>query len=267
MMKRQAAGSNAVELSGELRLPRPRVRPIRALRAFRRLLADKEDTRQVFEIMQALNGASTARGYQRLLGAVQGGRLAYERVELAERLSDRAYLQRLPEGSVGAAYRRFIAAERLSAGGLAEESRKARGGAADLLHPYAWFGRRIRDTHDIWHVLTGYGRDSLGELCLVAFSYAQTGALGWAFIALGGVIQALKIGEGTRVAGAVWQAYCNGRDAAWLPGEDYEVLLLEPLEDARRRLRIRRGDRYFAVPPPLRDRPRDPGRGQASVSG
>ncbi len=29
--------------------------------------------------------------------------------------------------------------------------------------------------HDIWHVLTGYAaEDPLGELCLVAFSYAQT---------------------------------------------------------------------------------------------
>jgi ubiquinone biosynthesis protein COQ4 len=34
--------------------------------------------------------------------------------------------------------------------------------------------------HDIWHVLTGYRRDALGEACLVAFSYAQTRGLGWA---------------------------------------------------------------------------------------
>ena len=38
-------------------------------------MADKEDTAQVFEIMQALNGASTARGYRRLLTTVEGGKL------------------------------------------------------------------------------------------------------------------------------------------------------------------------------------------------
>ena len=27
--------------------------------------------------------------------------------------------------------------------------------------------------HDLWHVTTGYGRDALGELSLLAFTYAQ----------------------------------------------------------------------------------------------
>ncbi|MEI9985146.1 MAG: hypothetical protein WDN69_19300 [Aliidongia sp.] len=39
----------------------------RAFKALRRLLADKDDTGQVFQIMAALNGASTQRGYRRLL--------------------------------------------------------------------------------------------------------------------------------------------------------------------------------------------------------
>ena len=42
-----------------------------ALKALRRLLSDKEDTGQVFEIMPALNGDSTARNYARLLPTPQ----------------------------------------------------------------------------------------------------------------------------------------------------------------------------------------------------
>src|SRR3954467_13305190 len=84
-----------------------------ALRSLKRLLDDKDDTRQVFEIMRALNGASTAKGYQRLLTTPDGGRLAYERKEFAERLMDDAWLDSLPEGSVGAAYRAFIRSEQL----------------------------------------------------------------------------------------------------------------------------------------------------------
>ena len=34
------------------------------------------------------------------------------------------------------------------------------------------YGKRIRDQHDLWHVLTGYGRDTLGEVCLLWFTYA-----------------------------------------------------------------------------------------------
>ena len=39
-----------------------RMRPLTALRAFQKLIRDKEDTAQVFEIMRALTGRSDARG-------------------------------------------------------------------------------------------------------------------------------------------------------------------------------------------------------------
>lgn len=242
--------------AGPTRLPKPKMRPLLAYKAFQRLLKDKEDTQQVFEIMQALNGASTAKGYRRLLTTVEGGRLAYRRLELNSLLNDQAYLDRLPAGSVGAAYRDFMRSENLSAEGLAEESRKAaarRGALVEIEHPMAWFGRRIRDTHDIWHTLTGYGRDGLGELCLVAFSYAQTRSLGWAFIAVGGCLRSLQDGNGKVVIKAVWQAYQNGKKAAWLPGEDFERILAEPVEAARQRLNIPAPDAYLAVPAEYRE--------------
>src|SRR5581483_8371870 len=85
------------------RRPKPKTDWLHALRSLRRLLADKEDTAQVFEIMRALNGASTAKGYQRLLTTREGGRLAYERQEFAPRLMDDAWLDSFAPGTVGAA--------------------------------------------------------------------------------------------------------------------------------------------------------------------
>ena len=222
-----------------------------ALRSLRRLLNDKEDTGQVFEIMRALNGSSTAKGYHRLLATPEGGRIAYERQELARRLMDDAWLDSLPDGSVGAAYRSFVRAEKLSAEGLAMISRK---GAVQIeeQHPYAWFGRRTRDVHDVWHVLSGYHRDALGEACLVAFSYAQTGGLGWAVIALGAASRARRARTHPYVR-AIWQGYRRGRAARWLLGEDYERLMAEPLEAARRRLGLTPPSLYDAIPPEARD--------------
>ena len=224
----------------------------RALGALRRLLADNEDTAQVFEVMRALNGRANARNYARLLATAEGGRLAWERLELARLLMDEAWLAALPAGSVGAAYRDFVRAERLSAEGLAQVSRE---GLAQIeeRHPYAWFGRRTRDIHDIWHVLTGYGRDPLGEACLVAFSFAQTRGVGWALIALGAALR----GRPGRypVKRAIWQGYRRGRAARWLLGEDYERLLREPLEAARRRLGITPPSVYDAIPPQGRAAP------------
>ncbi|MGA0605044.1 Coq4 family protein [Phenylobacterium sp. VNQ135] len=221
-----------------------------AIRSLQRLLADKEDTRQVFEIMRALNGASTAKGYQRLLTTVEGGRIAYEREEFAQKLMDDAWLDSLPEGSVGAAYRNFIRSENLSAEGLAMVSREGAGAIEDA-HPYAWFGRRTRDVHDIWHILSGYHRDGLGEACLVAFSYAQTKGLGWALIALG-AISRTRGGKYPYVR-AILQGYRRGRAAKWLLGEDYERLMAEPLEAARKRLGITPATIYDSIPPEARD--------------
>jgi len=231
-------------------IPKPRLQWGAALKAVRKLLNDKEDTGQVFEIMRALNGTSTADGYRRLLTTVQGGRIAYERKELAPKLMDDAWLDSFAPGTVGAAYREFVRSENLSAEGLAEVSREG-GREGEIAHPIAWFGRRTRDVHDIWHILSGYHRDALGEACLVAFSYAQTKGLGWALI---GVAAALRARDGKHpYAKAIWQGYTRGKAAAWLLGEDYEALLNEPLEAARRRLNITPATLYNSIPPEARD--------------
>lgn len=221
-----------------------------ALKALGRLLNDKEDTGQVFEIMRALNGGATRDAYMRLIETPRGGRLAYERVELAAKLMDDAWLDGFAPGSVGAAYRDFIRSEQLSAEGLAEISRQKEG-EIDVRHPYAWMGRRTRDVHDIWHILSGYHRDGLGEACLVAFSYAQTKGLGWALIGLGAALRSRK-GD-YPYAKAIWQGYQRGKAAAWLLGEDYERLLAEPLELARKRLNITPATLYDAIPVEFRD--------------
>ncbi|MEO7026773.1 MAG: Coq4 family protein [Caulobacteraceae bacterium] len=229
------------------------IEPRRAWTAFRRLIADKEDTRQVFEIMRALAGQSIPKGYARMLKTTEGGRQAFLAEEFADRLQDDAWLASLPEGSVGAAYRAFIAPRGLSAYGLAEESRKLPDVEIDTPHPVAWYARRLRDVHDVWHVLTGYGTDALGEVCVVAFSYAQTRTLGFALIAGGGALELQRGGSGWPYGKAVAQAYANGRRAEWLAPLDYEALFLEPLEAARARLGIRPPTTYQSIPAEHRD--------------
>jgi ubiquinone biosynthesis protein COQ4 len=210
-----------------------------AFRAVRTLLADPNDTGSVFKIMRALNADTSAKNYRRLLTTPLGGRLAYQRLELVQRLTDRAWLDQFAPGTVGGAYRAFLDKTGYSADGLAAISAQHNGGIALLEHPYAWFSRRERDIHDIWHVLTGYQADDpLGELCLVAFSYAQSSGLGWGFIALMGALKSLRETNGRLVRRAVLEGYRHGKAAAWLHGEDIETLFAEPLDAARARLNI-----------------------------
>ncbi|MBU4435514.1 MAG: ubiquinone biosynthesis protein [Alphaproteobacteria bacterium] len=231
-----------------------RLQPIRALKAVRRLIADKEDTVQVFEIMRALAGKAIPKGYRRLLSTPEGGRIAYERDEFAARLSDPVWLASFGPGTVGAAYRDFIAPRGLSAEGLAEESRKIVESDVDAPHPLAWYGRRLRDVHDVWHVLTGYNTDALGEVCVVAFSYAQTRSLGFAAIALAGTREFARLKDGNPYGAAVREAWSNGRSAAWLPAVDYPALFAMPLTEARERLSIKPNTLYRSIPAERRDK-------------
>lgn len=231
-----------------------RLQPLRALKAVRRLIADKEDTVQVFEIMRALTGKAIPNGYRRLLSTPEGGRIAYERDEFAARLSDTAWLASFGPGTVGAAYRDFIAPRGLSAQGLADESRKVPDADIDALHPLAWYGRRLRDVHDVWHVLTGYGTDALGEVCVVAFSFSQTRSLGFAAIALAGAREFGRARNGEPYGAAVREAWRNGKAAAWLPAVDYPALFASPLDEARASLGIRSNTLYRAIPVERRDR-------------
>lgn len=218
-----------------------------AFAAVRKLLADPNDTVQVFRIMQSLNGASAKAGYNRLVATPEGGRMAYNRVELVEKLMDRAWVDSFQPGTVGSAYRDFLDRTGYSASGLAEVSNQD-GRPENVAHPYAWYGRRQRDLHDIWHVLTGYQADEpLGELCLVNFSYAQGGGLGWGFIAKMGVLKNLFKKNGWTVMRAVREGYARGRRAAWLNYEDIDALFAEPLDAARARLKLSEPVRYRAA--------------------
>lgn len=229
-----------------LRPETQRLRPLRALKAFGRLMKDKEDTTQVFEITNSLAGRSSDKGYRRMLGDAEGARQAYLAGELVERLRDPAWLKQFKAGTVGAGYRDFLKRNGFAADGLVEIS--AQGKNPPIPHPRAWYGRRIRDIHDIWHVLTGYDTDALGEACIVGFSYAQTGSLGFAAIGLGAAREIQREDRSVPAMKAVLEAWRNGRKAAWLPALDYEALFAEPLEAARARLGIRTPAVYDAVP-------------------
>jgi len=209
-----------------------------AIDAIRKLMANGDDTTQVFRIMRALNVGNAPMNYARLIATAEGGRIASAQVELAQRFSEPAFVAGFAPGTVGAAYRDFLATTGYSADGLVQVSKLAPS-EDDMAHPYAWFGRRVRDTHDIWHVLTGYQADeSMGEAALVAFSYAQVGGLGWAFIGAAAALKSLKVTGNTLFARAVWEGYRHGRKAKWISGEDYLDLLHEPIDAARARLGI-----------------------------
>src|SRR3546814_9506353 len=110
-----------------------------------------------------------------------GRKLMEREPYLPDLLDDHSWIDALPEGSVGHAYVTFMRREGLSAAVLVAESDKM--GRPQFDDQVQWYSNRLRDTHDLFHILTGYGRDALGEQCVLGFTYGQTGNYGNAFIA------------------------------------------------------------------------------------
>ena len=103
--------------------PKPRLHPIAALRAVRKLMSNGEDTQQVFLLIEALRGKTTLRQFARFRQTETGRAVLSENRRLLDRLSDRASLAALPAGTLGRGYYDFMADEDLSAEGLVEMSK------------------------------------------------------------------------------------------------------------------------------------------------
>jgi ubiquinone biosynthesis protein COQ4 len=218
-----------------------RLHPLTALAAARRLKANPEDTSQVFVIFRALRGKSGLAAFNRFRDNAVGRQVLAERRVLLDRLSDTAGLAALPEGSVGRAYLHFMQSENLSAAGLVEASNWDNDPVpADV----GLFRARMRDAHDLTHILTGYGRDPLGEMCLLAFMNRHSRNLGQLLI-----IAMNWTRLGTRARAAIREARRNGKKAAWMMALDYEALLARPLADARRELGIAEPALYQEIMP------------------
>jgi ubiquinone biosynthesis protein COQ4 len=217
-----------------------RLHPLTAIRAVRALFANGEDTRQIFVIFRALRGRSGIRAFRRFLADPIGARILRDRPSLLASLEDRNALAALPEGSVGRTYFDFMESEKLSANGLVQASQDW---DSDPVHPDAeLFRTRMRDAHDLTHILTGYGRDPLGELCLLAFMFRHSRNLGQALIV---AMAWSRLPVAARAA--VKQAFRNGKKAQWFMTLDYEALLLRPLDAVRRELNIPAPTLYQAV--------------------
>jgi len=227
---------------------RRRRRPLKALHHFRKLLKNKEDTTQVFYVIEALNGDSFQKHFLKFANSEMGRHRLEEAKYLPPLLDDHDWLRTLPEQSLGHAYLEFMTREGLTAQGLVDEYVTS-GIERDFRDPdMNIYGDRRRDTHDMLHVLTGFGRDALGEACVLAFSYAQHGGPGVAFIAYGAAFELKRSApKGAPVIKSVRQAQKMGQTALDLIYYDVMELLPRPLSEVREMLNITCPTQYHAA--------------------
>jgi ubiquinone biosynthesis protein COQ4 len=194
-------------------------------RAMVELLRDPDKTAQVFIMGIVLNAPLVPRLLMRFAAEPGGNELCAEAPTIDSTTVDFARLRSLPETTLGGAYARYLDSHRLD-----PDLFQAPPGLPPLV---AFIAQRIRQTHDIWHVLTGYAPDVRGELALQGFTFAQLKMPSSFLIA--------AIGTMVRAPGEaknVWDGYRRGRDAVFLPVVRFESHWDDELDLLRARLGI-----------------------------
>ena len=197
-----------------------------AVRSLRNLLRNPDDTRQVF----LLGLATSRRSFPELLARIcieeGGAQLLRDQPAIDSRSVDYEALRALPTGSLGREYARFIDDNHLDPDLFQRP--------AGLPEIPAYVSQRLRQVHDVWHVLTGIGPDVPGEVALQAFTYAQTGAPLSLLIAVFGSLR-FTWAHPAIAKGAI-SGYRRGKRAAFLPVVRLEDLWAMPLTEVRERL-------------------------------
>ncbi len=194
-----------------------------------RLARDLERLGRVFElndhIVALRTPADEAAAIEAFARTAAGRDALRARTRLGRPDLDRLRMQ--PAETLGGAYARFLDRHAIS-----PESLPTLPGAGELDYILAHF----YETHDLWHVLTGFDADPAGELGVQAFLLAQYRAFLPLFVIAAVLVNtALHAYEDKdRRLDAIARGWTLGRSAASLVGVDWRAHLARPLAEVRR---------------------------------
>lgn len=199
----------------------------KGLRALRRLRDNPDDTELALRAALLLNTGALARTLVKFESSEEGREVLATRPALDHQHVDLDALEALPSHTLGHAYATFL---------------KSRGLTLEVFVPpreirderKRYVGQRLRQTHDLGHVMTGYNTDVAGEIELQAFTFGQLRTPFAFFVALGGVLKSPI--ERRDIVARVIRAYRRGRNAEQLCYRAWEKRFERPLADVRAEL-------------------------------
>jgi ubiquinone biosynthesis protein COQ4 len=193
------------------------------------LVRDPNQLQKVFDMADAL---ATPKLLAPMVDALarhpQGAKAFAERPRLRV---DLAELRALPDGTLG---REF--AEHMIANGLDPAALPALPATDD----HSFVRAHLYETHDVWHVITGFATDWPSEIGLQAFYLAQVpGPLSAALLAVGCLrLAAYDMGSRDAVMDAIARGWSMGRTARPFFGVRWDALWERPLADVRAELGV-----------------------------
>lgn len=214
-----------------------------ALKALATVAKNPEDTAQVLVFSAHANAGSMKRRVHRFYDDPRGVQLYDEHRAIDSRTVDLAKLAALPEGTLGHAYAQFLTSR-----GLTPEIFDGSPAEFGADPQVAYVAQRTRQTHDLWHVVTGYDTNPAGEVLLQAFTFAQTRAPSTAILALLGTLKGTR--QRRTLAKEAVTAFRRGRAADRLALFAWEDHWETPLEEVRVMLGIPPEGAAVVIPKP-----------------
>ena len=208
------------------------------LRSLWKFIRDQSDLSNSFEAMFALAGPLVEKEFNAFAATSVGSRLLQQspRSDLNAILADQETLGSMPAGSFAHAYLDYLGGQGmgstdyfLQAAGLDEKAQRF-GWSEDQL----WFVKRMANSHDLFHIVSGYDRSAVGEVGVVSYTAGQIPLLPLRL----SLIYFATMKPSTPLAWLryIRNAYRHGRDTPSLACIDFESLLPLPLEEAQQRV-------------------------------
>ncbi|EAQ70457.1 plastoquinone biosynthesis coenzyme/ Coq4 family protein [Synechococcus sp. RS9909] len=148
---------------------------------------------------------------------------------------DLQQLQTLPEGSLGRCYADQLVSQNITPDTLIDPS--------PVTNPQEYVVHRLKETHDIAHVLTGFGIDAASELGLQGFNLAQNRSPLAVMLIFGGMLSALQNGESLEpMLKALARGFQMGLDAELVIARKLEDGWERPLQEWRQELKLPRSN-------------------------
>ncbi|MEL7729073.1 Coq4 family protein [Citromicrobium bathyomarinum] len=212
----------------------------RAWHHFWEFKKDKEKTSEVFRFFEHLPWLDMPERVRNFLSTDHGKYVFETEPFLPDILDDHEMLRReYPAGSLAHEYCDYMEREGLSAAGLVAEYDDFRGERPRLDDQIEWYADRLRDTHDLLHLLTTIGRDTLGEQALGAFVFKQRPSHGHLILGYAGaaVIKA-NVKTKAPVMRAIHDCKQAGKACEPIAEQSIRELLAMTIDEARAFLNI-----------------------------
>lgn len=200
------------------------------LKGFVTLMRDPTRVDSVFDIVEGFRDTDAYRRMAAHLRSFpENARLIDERYLSAP--PDLRVLQALPAGTLGREYARKMIEQKLDPNFFPR---------VEVKDDLSYVMLRLRETHDIWHAITGFDIDVKGELGLQAFGLAQLhNPLSVALIA-GGLLRTLSSPEALDgIMSEVTRGWRLGSEAKQLFAQRWDSGWDKPLHIWREELRVR----------------------------